>query len=51
VADGGWADRIGNTWVFNAGQQPGPVPAHVLLDTDAGVATWTSATERETVQL
>ena len=29
---GGWADRVGSTWVFNAGQQAGPVPAHVTLD-------------------
>ena len=25
VPGGGWVDRIGTTWVFNAGQQPGPV--------------------------
>ena len=24
--DGAWADRIGDTWVFNAGRQIGPVP-------------------------
>jgi Icc-related predicted phosphoesterase len=46
VRGGAWADRIGRTWVFNAGQQTGPVPAHVMVDLDAGTATWTSATER-----
>ena len=40
--DGGWADRIGDTWVFNPGRQPGPVPAHVVLDRQAGRATWYS---------
>ena len=30
--DGAWADRIGDTWVFNAGRQIGPVPAHIEID-------------------
>ena len=38
IADGGWADRIGDTWVFNPGRQPGPVPAHVVLELEAGQA-------------
>jgi len=38
----GWIDRIGTTLVLNAGRQPGPVPAHIELDTDRGVAIWTS---------
>jgi Icc-related predicted phosphoesterase len=40
--EGGWADRIGDTWVFNAGRQIGPVPAHVEIDLDKGVASWES---------
>jgi Icc-related predicted phosphoesterase len=42
--DGSWADRIGDTWVFNAGRQIGSVPARVELDLDAdgGRATWIS---------
>jgi hypothetical protein len=48
---GGWIDRIGNTWLFNAGHQPGPVPCHVMIDTDAETATWMSATERESRSL
>jgi len=51
VDAGGWADRIGDTWVFNAGQQPGPTPTHILIDIDAGHATWHSATDRETIAL
>ena len=48
---GGWADRVGSTWVFNAGQQAGPVPAHVTVDLDAGTAVWTSAEGRAEVDL
>ena len=38
--DGAWAARVGTTWVFNAGSLAGPVPPHVVIDTDAGVAHW-----------
>jgi Icc-related predicted phosphoesterase len=48
---GSWVDRVGSTWVFNAGQQLGPVPAHVTADLDANTATWTSTTERAAVVL
>ena len=40
--DGAWADRLGDSWVFNPGRQPGPVPAHVIVDLDEGVAEWWS---------
>ena len=40
--EGGWADRIGDSWIFNAGRQIGPVPARVELDLDAGFADWVS---------
>jgi Icc-related predicted phosphoesterase len=41
--DGGaWIDRVGGTTVFNAGRQPGDVPARLELDTDAGRARWCS---------
>jgi Icc-related predicted phosphoesterase len=39
---GAWADRIGHTWVFNAGRQIGPVPAHIEIDLAAGSARWRS---------
>lgn len=39
-SEGSWADRIGDTWIFNAGRQIGPVPARVELDLDAGTALW-----------
>lgn len=40
--EGGWIDRLGETWLFNAGKQIGPVPAHIELDLDAGTARWSS---------
>jgi Icc-related predicted phosphoesterase len=42
VDGGGWHDRIGSTLVLNAGTQIGPVPTHIELDTDVGVARWRS---------
>jgi Icc-related predicted phosphoesterase len=51
VDGGGWIDRLGTTWVFNAGHQPGPEPAHVVIDLDAGTATWTAIPDEELVDL
>ena len=48
---GSWADRIGQTWVFNAGRQIGPVPTHVIVDTDAQRAMWFSLAGNEVVAL
>ncbi|HEX4493938.1 MAG TPA: metallophosphoesterase [Acidimicrobiia bacterium] len=39
---GGWIDRIGSTIVCNAGQQRGPIPTCIEIDTVAGTARWTS---------
>ncbi len=49
--DGGWADRVGRTWVFNAGRQIGPVPAHIVLDLGAERATWVSLLGTEEIDL
>lgn len=46
---GSWADRIGRTWVFNAGKQIGPVPCHIVFDTVDGSATWYSLAGTEVV--
>jgi Icc-related predicted phosphoesterase len=51
VKDGSWVDRIGPTWVFNAGQQFGAPPAHVIIDTDEAEAVWSSAAGSEWVRL
>ena len=49
--DGSWADRIGKTWVFNAGHQIGPVPARIELDLINGRATWVSLLGTEGLDL
>jgi hypothetical protein len=51
VSGGGWIDRLGTTWVINAGHQPGPLPAHVIVDFDAGTAEWYALPERDQVDL
>ena len=43
---GSWIDRIGRTWVFNPGRQPGPEPTCIILDLEARTAEWRSAAER-----
>lgn len=50
-AQGSWADRVGRTWVFNAGNQKGPVPARIELDLDAEQARWVSLMGVEEVDL
>jgi Icc-related predicted phosphoesterase len=49
--DGAWSARIGETWVFNAGSQPGPIPPHVVIDTEAGTARWSCARAEAEIQL
>jgi len=39
---GSWVDRVGDTWLFNAGRQIGDVPARVEIDFSAGIARWLS---------
>jgi Icc-related predicted phosphoesterase len=41
--EGSWIDRVGKTWVFNPGRQPGPFPTYIILDLEASVAEWISA--------
>ena len=51
-AEGGsWHARLGDTWVFNAGKQIGPVPPHITIDTEAGTASWFGVFESETLSL
>ena len=47
---GSWVDRIGATWVFNAGHQSAP-PAHIVVDTDEQEAIWISAAGVQSVRL
>ena len=50
-ADGSWVDRIDDTWVFQPGRQIGPVPTHVVVDTDANRAMWFSLAGNQIVRL
>jgi Icc-related predicted phosphoesterase len=38
--DGAWHDRIGSTTVLNAGRQSGPIPAHLIVDSELRTAAW-----------
>lgn len=51
VPNGSWADRIGRTWVFNSGHQIGPIPSHVVVDTDGPDAYWLSLYGAQTTAL
>ncbi|MGH8532069.1 MAG: metallophosphoesterase family protein [Gammaproteobacteria bacterium] len=50
-AGGSWVDRIGQTWVFNAGRQIGPCPTHVTIDLGERRAAWFSLAGNEAVNL
>jgi Icc-related predicted phosphoesterase len=51
VPEGGWAARIGETWVFNPGSEPGPIPPHVTIDTDLRTARWVAPPLEQVLQL
>jgi Icc-related predicted phosphoesterase len=51
VRDGSWVDRIGGTWVFNAGHQYGAPPAHIAFDGAHEEAVWISAMGVQAVKL
>lgn len=50
--DGGaWADRIGQTWVFNPGRQPGELPCILVFDLAERSVVWESLAGREELDL
>lgn len=51
IPDGSWFDRLGDTWVFNAGLQPGRPPVFIVLDIDEGEAFWLSAEAGQSIDL
>jgi Icc-related predicted phosphoesterase len=51
IPDGSWFDRLGDTWVFNAGLQPGRPPVCIVLDIDDGAAFWLSAEAGQSIDL
>lgn len=48
---GSWIDRVGKTWVFNAGRQIGDVPAHIIFDLSSGQASWFAIGDAQTAHL
>jgi Icc-related predicted phosphoesterase len=48
---GSWVDKLGDTWVFNAGREMAPSPCHVIIDTEAMTADWSSGAGQERVGL
>jgi hypothetical protein len=51
IPDGSWFDRLGATWVFNSGLQPGRPPVHIVLDIDYETAFWLSAGDEQYIDL
>jgi len=51
VNGGSWHARLGDTWVFNAGKDRGPVPAHITIDTEAMTAEWFGIYDVEIIDL
>jgi Icc-related predicted phosphoesterase len=51
IADGSWFDRLGDTWSFNTGLQPGRPPVYIVLDIDEGTAFWLAAGEAQWIDL
>ena len=51
IPDGSWFDRLGATWVLNAGRLPGRPPTHIVLDIDNGRAFWLTAGDQQTIDL
>lgn len=51
VTDGSWVDRIGDTWIFNAGHQYGAPPTQIIIDTEQRSALWISAAGIQEIDL
>ncbi len=51
VEGGSWVDRLGPTWVFNAGHQPGHEPPHIVIDLDTLRARWIGVPDEGEIDL
>jgi Icc-related predicted phosphoesterase len=51
ITDGSWFDRLGDSWVFNTGLQPGRPPAYIVLDLDEAKAFWLPAGDARYIDL
>ncbi len=49
--NGSWVDRIGQTWVFNAGKQIGEMPTSIAVDLASRQAAWFSFEGAESINL
>lgn len=47
---GGWYARLGNSWAFNPGKQPGEEPARIIVDLKSRRAEWFSVEGIESVE-
>lgn len=50
-SQGDWNSKLGKTWIFNAGRQPGRIPTRIVLDLTRGQAEWTSSEGIETIEI
>jgi hypothetical protein len=48
---GSWIERVGASWVFNPGRQPGSVPARIEIDFTQALARWITHEGTETRSL
>ncbi|CAL77945.1 conserved hypothetical protein; putative metallo-phosphoesterase domain [Bradyrhizobium sp. ORS 278] len=51
IKGGSWFDRVGETWVFNTGRQPGRPPTYMVIDTDEQRAFWLAAGQGEWIDM
>ncbi|CCD85677.1 conserved protein of unknown function; putative Metallophosphoesterase [Bradyrhizobium sp. ORS 285] len=51
ITDGSWFDRLGETWLFNTGRQPGRPPTYIVIDTGEQRAFWLAAGQAEWIDL
>lgn len=50
-SNGNWYDRIGETWIFNAGYTMGQLPPYMDFDLSTGEVKWVSIEGVETAQI
>lgn len=48
---GSWVDKIGDTWIVNAGNYPSDMPPYIILDLQAMTAEWFSLAGDERKEL
>ena len=51
IPNGSWFDKVGSTWVFNTGRQPGRPPTCIVLDIGENTAFWLAAGDYQCIDL